>query len=52
MAVSADGLLYPIQHRCFCYWWEATLNESLGDEFTITLEGEGSLLVYQTHQAE
>lgn len=52
LVVSVEGLKYPINSRKLHYWWEATLNEALGDSFTITLDGEGTLLVYQTHEAK
>ena len=49
LKVSTEGLKYPINGRQLHLWWEATLNEALGDNFTITLDGKGTLLVYQTH---
>ena len=49
LRVSTEGLKYPINGRQLHLWWEATLNEALGDNFTITLDGKGTLLVYQTH---
>ena len=36
--LSADGLLYPIYD--FSNWWQGTLNECTGEEFTIKAEGE------------
>ena len=36
--LSADGLLYPIYD--FTNWWQGTLNECTGDEFTIKAKGE------------
>ncbi len=50
--VSVQGLKYPLQKRTLSYWWEATLNEALHDKFTVSLQGSGSLLVYQTHLAK
>lgn len=41
--VSVQGLRYPISRRCLEWWWEATLNESLGDHFEV--DG-GRLIVY------
>lgn len=52
LTVSTEGLKYPIANRQFRYWWEATLNEATGDSFSITIEGEGALLVYQTFDAK
>ena len=36
--LSAEGLLYPIYD--FSNWWQGTLNECTGNEFTINAEGE------------
>ena len=36
--LSTEGLLYPIYD--FSNWWQGTLNECTGDEFTINAEGE------------
>ncbi len=46
-AISVSGLRYPIHHRRLYSWWEATLNEAVGDEFTVTLHEEGRILVYR-----
>lgn len=52
LVVSVEGLKYPINGRKLHYWWEATLNEAVGESFTVNLDGEGKLLVYQTHIAK
>lgn len=52
LALSVSGLKYPIDGRRLHYWWEASLNEALGDSFTVTLDGPGTVLVYQTHDAK
>ena len=36
--LSAEGLLYPIYN--FNNWWQGTLNECTGEEFTINANGE------------
>lgn len=41
--LSAEGLLYPIYD--FTNWWQGTLNECTGEEFTINAEGEFLLFV-------
>lgn len=41
--LSAQGLLYPIYD--FTNWWQGTLNECTGEEFTIHAEGEYLLFV-------
>lgn len=43
--ITTEGLKYPIKNRVLNNWWEGTLNESLGDEFTIKTEGR--VLVFQ-----
>lgn len=46
-ALSVSGLRYPIEKRRLLSWWEATLNEALGKEFTVILEEETPILVYR-----
>ena len=41
--LSAEGLLYPIYD--FNNWWQGTLNECTGEQFTIYAEGEYLLFV-------
>ena len=41
--LSAEGLLYPIYD--FSNWWQGTLNECTGDEFTINAQGEYLLFI-------
>ena len=41
--LSAEGLLYPIYD--FNNWWQGTLNEWTGEEFTINAEGEYLLFI-------
>ena len=43
--VTTTGLKYPIQNRVLTNWWQGTLNESLGDSFTI--ETRGRIIVFQ-----
>ena len=40
--LRADGLVYPLSD--FSNWWQGTLNEATGTEFTI--HAEGDYLVY------
>lgn len=44
--VSFSGLRYPVVQREFHYFWEGSLNEALGEHFTIGFD-EGEVLVYQ-----
>lgn len=41
--LNAEGLLYPIYD--FTNWWQGTLNECTGEEFTIHAKGEFLLFV-------
>lgn len=41
--LSAEGLLYPIYD--FNNWWQGTLNECTGNEFTINAKGEYLLFI-------
>lgn len=43
--ISSQGLVYKIEKQIFTRWWQATLNESEGDEFCI--ETEGSVIVFR-----
>lgn len=43
--VTSHHLKYPICNRIFTNWWQATLNESLSDTFT--LETKGKLIVFR-----
>lgn len=43
--ISVDGLVYPIKDKVFNRWWQATLNESKGNEFVI--ETKGAVIVYR-----
>ena len=46
--ISTTGLRWPIQDRTLTAWWQGTLNEALGDHFTITLSSNTQILVYRT----
>lgn len=46
--MSGEGLAYPL--RDFTSWWQGTLNEVLGNQFTIHCQGE--YLVYRTYEAK
>ena len=46
-AISVEGLRYPIENRKLYTWWEATLNESLGDTFKVILHEQARVIVYQ-----
>ena len=43
--LQAEGLAYPLSD--FTNWWQGTLNEATGNEFSI--QAKGCYLVFQTH---
>lgn len=43
--ITSSGLKYPLNHTKFSNWWVATLNEVLGESFTLDFEG-GRVIVY------
>ncbi|MDR0413933.1 MAG: thiamine diphosphokinase [Prevotellaceae bacterium] len=47
-AITTEGLKYPIANRPLPSWWMGTLNESLGDSFSV-LFSEGSVLVFREY---
>jgi len=48
LPLTFEGLKYPVQKRCFQYLWEGSLNEAMGDNFTITMHRDGVVIIYQT----
>lgn len=44
--ITSHGLAYPIHNKVFDNWWEASLNESMGESFTI--ETQGRTIVYRS----
>ncbi len=45
--ISTEGLRWPICQRKLTSWWQGTLNEALGDRFTITLSPDCRVLIYR-----
>lgn len=44
--ITFQGLKYPVVERIFDYLWEGSLNEAIGDQFTIQFDN-GEVIVYQ-----
>ena len=44
------GLKYPLTEQTLSSWWQGTLNEALGDEFTIEMN-HGKALVFREHRS-
>ena len=45
--ITTSGLKYQVTNRVLTNWWEGTLNESLGQSFTI--ETTGRVIVFQVY---
>lgn len=46
LPLSFHGLKYPVKQHCFKHLWEGSLNEALGEQFTIELHGDGVAIVF------
>lgn len=44
--LTSLGLKYQVEDRCFASWWQGTLNESTGEQFSLSID-RGCLLVYR-----
>lgn len=44
--ISTEGLRWPIHDRKLTAWWQGTLNEAVGDTFTIALTETARIIVY------
>ena len=44
--VTSKGLKYPLNELQLDSWWQATLNEALGEEFSLSFEKGAKLLVF------
>jgi thiamine pyrophosphokinase len=47
-AVSTAGLKYPLDGHSLASWWQGTLNEALGDTFSLTFE-QGRWIVFRCY---
>jgi thiamine pyrophosphokinase len=43
--ITSEGLKFPLNHYKIRNWWVATLNEALGDSFSLKFK-EGRIIVY------
>lgn len=46
--LTSKNLRYPIENRKFKYWWEASLNEAIEENFTLFTESE--VIIFQTYE--
>lgn len=44
--ISSLGLAYPLENKCLTSWWQGSLNESAGEQFSLSIN-QGILLVYR-----
>lgn len=44
--ISSLGLAYPLENKCLTSWWQGSLNESVGEQFSLSID-QGILLVYR-----
>lgn len=44
--ITTEGLRWPITRRQLTSWWQGSLNEALGTEFTLTLSPDARLIAY------
>lgn len=47
--LDSVNLEYPLNHLELSKWWTASLNRALGDSFSLTLEGEGGIVVFAVY---
>ena len=45
--LSFSGLKYPVNNRSFNWLWEGSLNEAVGDAFTVEADDEEPVVVYR-----
>lgn len=47
--ITTAGLRWELTRRQLTAWWQGTLNEALGDAFTLTLSAGARVLVYREY---
>lgn len=47
--ITLNSLMYPLNKFSLREWWQGTLNESLGDTFSIMFD-KGTVVVFQSHK--
>ena len=48
LAVTSSGLRYPLHDLKLASWWRGTLNESMGESFTLIFE-RGTIIVFMEY---
>lgn len=49
--ITTQGLRWPITRRRLTAWWQGSLNEAEGTEFTLTLSSDARLVIYYLTQS-
>lgn len=44
--ITTEGLRWPINRRVLTAWWQGSLNEAQGNEFSLILSGDARVIVY------
>ncbi|HVN57939.1 MAG TPA: thiamine diphosphokinase [Bacteroidales bacterium] len=47
--ITSGGLRYPLKNMKLSSWWQATLNETTGNSFSLLLNGGGPVIVFFSH---
>jgi thiamine pyrophosphokinase len=45
--ISVAGLRWPVSRRKLTAWWQGTLNEALGETFTVSFDGANEVIIYR-----
>ena len=45
--VTSEGLRWPLEDRSLDSWWQGSLNETLGSEFSISISGDNGVIIYR-----
>lgn len=45
--LTTEGLKWEVTDRSFECWWQGTLNEAVGEKFTISFNGEARVVIYK-----
>jgi thiamine pyrophosphokinase len=48
--ITTEGLRWPINHRKLTSWWQGSLNEATGSNFTITLSPSSQVIIYRSNE--
>lgn len=45
--LTTNGLKWDVTDRSFDCWWQGTLNEAMGEAFTVSFEGDARVVIYK-----